>query len=114
MNQKDIDFDGHNDLLLRLWLAGDNGGNGFLQSTRVNGSDGHLDLKSTKEGNFSGGFFAIFSPSPGEILSTDKADTSKAKVAAEDMISIAKKMEQSNPSDFSIVLNWLIILISKL
>ena len=105
MNQKDIVFDGHNDLLLRLWLAGDHGGNGFLQSTRVNGSDGHLDLKSTKEGNFSGGFFAIFSPSPGEILSTDKADTSKAKVAAEDMISIAKKMEQSNPSDFSIVLN---------
>ena len=63
MNQKDIIFDGHNDLLLRLWLAGDHGGNGFLQSTRVNGSDGHLDLKSTKEGNFSGGFFAIFSPS---------------------------------------------------
>lgn len=53
-------FDGHNDLLLRLWratpeerdrlwLAGD--------------GSGHLDLPRMRRGGFAGGFFAIFVPS---------------------------------------------------
>jgi len=55
-------FDGHNDLLLRLfqsperrekiWLKGD--------------GRGHLDLPRMKAGGFAGGFFAIFVPSPNE------------------------------------------------
>ncbi len=105
MEKNDIVFDGHNDLLLRLWLEKDQSGKSFLQSTRVNGKDGHLDLESVKLGNFIGGFFAIFSPSPGELLSTDRADSSKAKDAAEEMLSIARNMAKTHPSNFSIVLN---------
>lgn len=54
-------FDGHNDLLLRLWktdpaardrlwLDGDGGG--------------HLDLPRMRQGGFAGGLFAIYVPSP--------------------------------------------------
>lgn len=53
-------FDGHNDFLLRLyqdpaqrdalWLTG--------------GAEGHLDLPRMKQGGFTGGFFAIYIPSP--------------------------------------------------
>jgi len=53
-------FDGHNDLLLRLyrdpaaretiWLTGE--------------GKGHLDLPRMKQGHFAGGFFAIYIPSP--------------------------------------------------
>ena len=53
-------FDGHNDLLLRLWsktdadpLAAFFGGNG----------KGHMDLPRMKSGGFGGGLFAIFVPS---------------------------------------------------
>ena len=53
-------FDGHNDLLLRLyrdpkardaiWLTGE--------------GKGHLDLPRMKQGQFAGGFFAVYIPSP--------------------------------------------------
>ena len=105
MKESKIIFDGHNDLLLRLWLAKDNNGTSFFNSSRVKDGKGHLDLKSANSGGVVGGFFAIFSPSSGEVLSTDRADTSKAKVAADDMIRIAKTMAQENPSKFSIVLD---------
>jgi membrane dipeptidase len=48
-------IDGHNDVLLRLHLAGDGAGP-FL--TRR--SEGHLDLERAREGGFAAGFFAIF------------------------------------------------------
>lgn len=50
-------FDGHNDMLLRLWRAGDAAGAGFLD-----GSDGHIDLPRARRGGLSGGFFAVFVP----------------------------------------------------
>ncbi|MCC3720146.1 dipeptidase [Rouxiella badensis] len=52
-------FDGHNDLLLRLWLneASD------PVSTFLNGSpEGHLDLPRSRQGGFAGGLFAVFIP----------------------------------------------------
>ncbi|WP_421695827.1 dipeptidase [Aestuariivirga sp.] len=54
-------FDGHNDVLLRLWSkkAGD------PVSDFINGDgQGHLDLPRMIKGGFAGGFFAIFAPSP--------------------------------------------------
>ena len=48
-------FDGHNDVLLKLWLAGDAEGSGFLT-----GRDGHLDLTKCRKGGFIGGLFAIW------------------------------------------------------
>jgi membrane dipeptidase len=54
-------FDGHNDVLLRLWSkkAGD------PVADFLNGDgEGHLDLPRMVKGGFAGGFFAIFVPSP--------------------------------------------------
>lgn len=52
-------FDGHNDVLLRLWQhdPGDS-------STFINRIDnGHIDLPRAREGGFGGGLFAVFVPS---------------------------------------------------
>ena len=54
-------FDGHNDVLLRLWRH-ENADpvRAFLDG----GRKGQLDLPMAREGGFAGGFFAIFVPSP--------------------------------------------------
>jgi len=55
-------FDGHNDVLLKLFTAGTQAArHGF-----VSGSDGHIDLPKAARGGFGGGFFAIYVPSPHE------------------------------------------------
>ena len=53
-------FDGHNDVLLKLYNAG---GRDAVQ-TFITGSDGAIDLPSAQTGVFGGGFFAVFVPSP--------------------------------------------------
>ena len=66
-------FDGHNDLLLRLYNAPDqrdaiwSGANG----------GGHLDLPRMKAGGFVGGFFAIYIPSPTSPGAPDMAAMDK-------------------------------------
>lgn len=56
-------FDGHNDVLLRLYLAG-----GLTASESfVAGGDGAINLPSAKAGGFGGGFFAVYVPSPMDI-----------------------------------------------
>lgn len=50
-------FDGHNDLLSRLWFDQDSEGRGFLQ-----GRDGDITLAACRAGGFAGGFFAIWVP----------------------------------------------------
>jgi len=53
-------FDGHNDVLLKLFSAGTlDAHQGF-----INGLDGHIDLPKARRGGFGGGFFAIYVPSP--------------------------------------------------
>ncbi len=55
-------FDGHNDVLLKLYRAGGlEAAAGF-----VSGLDGAIDAPSAKAGGFGGGFFAVFVPSPVE------------------------------------------------
>jgi membrane dipeptidase len=51
-------FDGHNDVLSRLHHAG--GGNEEFLA----GGDGHLDVPGAREGDLSGGLFAVFPCSP--------------------------------------------------
>ena len=51
-------FDGHNDMLLRLWLHDDWGAAAFLESD----GSGHIDRKRMAAGRMTGGFFAIFIP----------------------------------------------------
>ena len=54
-------FDGHNDVLLRLWKrGGTDAARAFLDGE----GKGQLDLPMAQQGGFAGGFFAIFVPSP--------------------------------------------------
>ena len=55
-------FDGHNDILLRLYNAPDKRAEIWLTGE----GKGHLDLPRMKKGGFVGGFFAIYIPSPHE------------------------------------------------
>src|SRR5256885_9232153 len=56
MGPKPVPFiDGHNDVLLKLHLAG--GGAAPFLARR---SEGHLDLERAREGGFAAGFFAVF------------------------------------------------------
>jgi membrane dipeptidase len=48
-------IDGHNDVLLALYLAGE-GATPFLARR----SEGHLDLERAREGGFAAGLFAVF------------------------------------------------------
>ena len=50
-------FDGHNDVLLHLWQAGDSRGERFFA-----GRAGHMDLARCRAGGLSGGFFAVWVP----------------------------------------------------
>ena len=53
-------FDGHNDILLRLYNAPDRRDEIWLTGE----GKGHLDLPRMQKGGFAGGFFAIYIPSP--------------------------------------------------
>ncbi len=56
-------FDGHNDVLLRLYRhGGTDGPRAFLDGE----AKGHLDLPKAIEGGFAGGLFAVYVPSPGK------------------------------------------------
>lgn len=61
-------FDGHNDLLLRLWMqeTGDAVAD-FLHGTM----HGHLDMPRMRRGSFAGGLFAVFVP-PAQYVKQSK------------------------------------------
>ena len=63
-------FDGHNDLLLRLFLAPERRGAIWKGCDRI----GHLDLPRMQAGGFAGGMFAIYIPSP---LADDVAEVER-------------------------------------
>ncbi|HHB80997.1 MAG TPA: peptidase M19, partial [Aliiroseovarius sp.] len=63
MSQSALVFDGHNDVLLRLW---ESGGRGAVAAF-AQGDKGHIDLPRAREGGFAGGFFAIYVPSEGDV-----------------------------------------------
>src|SRR5258708_1313694 len=56
-------FDGHNDVLLRLYRRG---GTDAPQAFLDGETKGHLDLPKAHQGGFAGGLFAVFVPSPGK------------------------------------------------
>ena len=86
-------FDGHNDALLRLLLAGDTTGASFIA-----GSDGHLDVGRATAGGFAGGMFAMFVPSkrrkPGfaGILDTTRIKQAEAARITHGMLAIARHL----------------------
>lgn len=62
-------FDGHNDVLFRLWSSGDEGNAHAFHSG--NGR-GQLDLPRMRAGGMAGGLFAIFAPSNGDLPDSDE------------------------------------------
>ncbi len=52
-------FDGHNDVLLRLWMKKSSAA---VSDFIIGDGKGHIDLPRLKAGGFAGGFFAIFVP----------------------------------------------------
>ncbi len=73
-------FDGHNDMLLRLYLRGGTDG----PQKFLDGEDtGHLDLPKALQGGFAGGLFAVFVPSLGKVgRATGDASSPDAAVDA--------------------------------
>ena len=56
-------FDGHNDVLLKLYRSGGLSAAGSF----LTGCDGAIDVPSAHAGGFGGGFFAVYVPSPMDI-----------------------------------------------
>ncbi|WP_345798989.1 dipeptidase [Albimonas sp. CAU 1670] len=56
-------FDGHNDVLLKLWRAEEEGKS--PEDLFIEGAGGHLDLPRMQAGGLGGGFFACFVPNDG-------------------------------------------------
>ena len=64
-------FDGHNDLLLRLWRAAP----AARDRLWLEGDgEGHLDLPRMRRGGFAGGLFAIYVPSPADGAGARRGD----------------------------------------
>lgn len=57
-------FDGHNDVLFRLFLKNKKN---VHQDFLLGDNEGHLDLPRMNKAGFRGGFFAIYVPSQEEI-----------------------------------------------
>jgi membrane dipeptidase len=102
-------FDGHNDVLLRLYRhGGTKGPQAFLDGE----AKGHLDLPKALEGGFAGGLFAVFVPSAGKAASPSgetspsdagndvpvppTVDLSAAQTAVFSMVSLLFRIERES------------------
>ncbi len=91
-------FDGHNDVLLKLWESGDRCGAGFFD-----GLPGHLDLAKCREGGMSGGLFAVWVRGPASPDEDDPApvfpplDPDHARTVTLQMAAVLLRMAQARP-----------------
>ncbi len=77
-------FDGHNDVLLRLFGRAD-GARAFVEGTE----DGQLDLPRARQGGLVGGLFAVFVPSPGGFAYADSMMSGSYDVPLPDPLPVA-------------------------
>ena len=78
-------FDGHNDMLLRLWHNDDWGATAFLESD----GSGHIDRERMAAAHMIGGFFAIFIPADKtDMLAAGLVDQKRALIQCLEMIDI--------------------------
>jgi membrane dipeptidase len=101
-------FDGHNDVLLRLWLKqSDSAVADFIAGD----GKGHMDLPRMAKGGFAGGMFAIFVPHPDDPdLDDDEVNpppagqlsTSAAVQPALAMASLLLRIARQAPDHFKI------------
>jgi membrane dipeptidase len=90
-------FDGHNDVLLRLYRnAG--GPQAFLDGE----AKGHLDLPKALEGGFAGGLFAVFVPTTGKAGSST-GDTSPSSAGSDAPTAPAVELGAAQSVVFSMV-----------
>ena len=104
-------FDGHNDLLLRLWrLPEPARAAAWLKGDGT----GHLDLPRMRQGGFAGGLFAVFVPSPDDGTDYDalmdappyavplppQVPVETAQPAALAMAGLLMRMERLAPKNF--------------
>lgn len=61
-------FDGHNDVLLRLFRGGEGAVRRFVEGEEK----GHIDLPRAVKGGFAGGLFAVFVPSSEDFVDLDE------------------------------------------
>ncbi|MGO4704420.1 dipeptidase [Microvirga sp. 2MCAF38] len=90
-------FDGHNDVLLRLWRTGSKTAErDFLQE----GTTGHLDLPRARAGGFAGGLFAVYVPSSATGTGSDgkpeplAPSLVEAQAATLELVSLLTRMER--------------------
>lgn len=96
MSEKIKIFDGHNDVLFRLFLKDKkNVHEDFL----IGDNEGHLDLPRIREAGFSGGFFAIYVPSQEE-----KIESADKPIRYDDMSNDSYHLPLPNPVDVSVAL----------
>ncbi len=104
-------FDGHNDLLLRLWRNDDMEAGRFLNGC----TGGHIDLPRTRKGGLAGGFFAIYVPNEEISGGFDDAgigrldipylppvDGLTARRTAQEMAGILLRLERNHPEALQI------------
>lgn len=98
-------FDGHNDLLLNLWLQHDNDPVTAFYSGIPSG---HLDFPRMQHGGFCGGLFAVFIPPVSYIAQMRKQTHAEARAAfdplaiAERQIAIMHQLEQASQGQLRI------------
>lgn len=117
-------FDGHNDLLLRLWIEQDYEAKLFLEggqsviNTKMNtamgiGNEGHIDLTRAQKGGLSGGFFAMFVPDPNMgnskrsdgFIDSKEIEQSYALRVTTEMIDIINKIILGSDEKVELILN---------
>ena len=88
-------FDGHNDLLYRMWQCGTDPAHDGAMARGLASVDGHLDLTRASAAGFTGGLFALFVPNSaaGEELSGGQPPSYEdASVICADMLTLADEM----------------------
>lgn len=79
-------FDGHNDLLLRLWV---NHADDPVTPFFAGREQGHLDFPRMRQGGFAGGLFAVFVPPVAWVAGERKLEVSSLE-AQHDALAIAE------------------------
>ena len=92
-------FDGHNDVLLRLYRrSGTDPPRAFLEGE----AKGHLDLPMAQQGGFAGGLFAIFVPSTNGA-SSPNGETPSQGVSSDALLAPAVELVPAQKAVFSMV-----------
>src|SRR5260370_17955764 len=92
-------FDGHNDVLLRLYRrGGTDAPRAFLEGE----AKGQLDLPMARQGGFAGGLFAIFVPSTDGVIGPN-GETSSQNVSSGALLPPAVELTPAQRPVFSMV-----------